>query len=527
MDKKFYMPISSKSLAHYFGSACIMPSRYFSNKPIDLQNKFEEYLLLATHKGTKDTDCCLELVLTDAEIKNIVEINKGFLLYQKPLPISRVKKVLFSNEDEKDQAIAAINLSTAFIPKNLIELIPQFDSVNTEGLVNYDNNNDKTIDWSNEVKRYNSFLGGFALMRLGGEDYMNYSENYFSTLSFFNEIFKNELLKSGRDIDERFFDAFVGHNSFKILHKYLNKNINENDLYAIAKEENQKIAKNNITRIIDLNKLEKATYIVAVLNTFGVGDESRKRKIDGLILSNFKSDIKEDRSEVIALCYGLNRGYSVFSNKYEFGNINKVVKFKLNSKVDYYTIESIFQSVFNNIKSENFTYLDNWCPKLKSSLSNKKTDYKVLDLLVIGKKKPRVSSQVYLANLLHSFFQKENEVLFKSLFEKIRTIVYNDTLDEINNEIELKDEEISDLKRRLEVHSDTKEEDISINTLIDKTPLNVDKEFLIKEVLSYNERNMTSLKKEAKEKGIDPKGKLKGDLIVLLLTSKSDPKLAL
>ena len=283
----------------------------------------------------------------------------------------------------------------------------------------------------------------------------------------------------------------------------------------------------SITRIIDLNKLEKATYIVAVLNTFGVGDESRKRKIDGLILSNFKSDIKEDRSEVIALCYGLNRGYSVFSNKYEFGNINKVVKFKLNSKVDYYTIESIFQSVFNNIKSENFTYLDNWCPKLKSSLSNKKTDYKVLDLLVIGKKKPRVSSQVYLANLLHSFFQKENEVLFKSLFEKIRTIVYNDTLDEINNEIELKDEEIRDLKRRLEVLSDTKEEDISINTLIDKTPLNVDKEFLIKEVLSYNERNMTSLKKEAKEKGIDPKGKLKGDLIVLLLTSKSDPKLAL
>ena len=94
MEKKYYLPISSKCLAHYFGNACVMPSRYFSNKPADIQNNFDEYLLLTTNLGTNETDCCLELVLTKNEINELIDIKNGFYLYQKPLPISRIKSHL-------------------------------------------------------------------------------------------------------------------------------------------------------------------------------------------------------------------------------------------------------------------------------------------------------------------------------------------------------------------------------------------------------------------------------------------------
>ena len=408
METKFYLPISSKCLAHYFGNACIMPSRYFSNKPNDIQNKFEDFLLITKSIGTKETDCCLELVFTKNEIANLIDIKQGFYLYSKPLPISRVKSVLFSDKNQMEQTIVNISMSTAFVPKELIKVVPKFDSVETnklekpvikEGLKN----------WAIEIRKYNSFLGGFALMRLAGEEYMNYSENYFSALAFFNEVIKSELLVNGKAINEKVSDAFTGKGFFEKLYPIINKSVDENDLNLIAKEEKQIIIKDKITRIVELNSLEKATFIVAVLNTFGVGDEAKKKKIDGLILSNFKSEIKPDKSEVVALCYGLNKGYSVFSNKYKSGNNEKIVKFQLNSQVDYYTIESLFQFVFNNSKTEGFPYIDNWCPKSNDRISaRKKSDYQVLDVLVIGKKKPKVFSQEYLASLLQRFFSERN-----------------------------------------------------------------------------------------------------------------------
>ena len=118
METKYYLPISSKCLAHYFGYACIMPSRYFSNKPLDIQNNFDEYLLITTNFGTNETDCCLELVLTKNETDELKDIKNGFYLYQKPLPITRVKSVLFSDKNQMEQTIVNISMSTAFVQRN-------------------------------------------------------------------------------------------------------------------------------------------------------------------------------------------------------------------------------------------------------------------------------------------------------------------------------------------------------------------------------------------------------------------------
>ena len=50
MGYSFYIPINSGSLAHYFNKAIILPAKYFTNKPYDIQNKFADSLMLSENK---------------------------------------------------------------------------------------------------------------------------------------------------------------------------------------------------------------------------------------------------------------------------------------------------------------------------------------------------------------------------------------------------------------------------------------------------------------------------------------------
>ena len=52
-------------------------------------------------------------------------------------------------------------------------------------------------------------------MRLAGEDYMNYSENYFATLSLFNSVIHRDLEDSKISIDPRYRGAFTGESGFQ------------------------------------------------------------------------------------------------------------------------------------------------------------------------------------------------------------------------------------------------------------------------------------------------------------------------
>jgi hypothetical protein len=540
MEQKYYLPINSTSLAHYFGSASIKPSKYFDNKQEDLQDKFNDFLLVTTHFGTTQTDCCLELVFTKQETADLIDIKDGFYLYEKPLPITRVRKIYFASKERKEQTITNINMSTAFVPDELVEIVKKFDSVQPDKV---EKPQDIHIEQhSEQLKRFDGFLGGLALMRLAGEDYMNYSENYFATLSLFNSAIYRDLEYAKINIDSRYRGAFTGDKSFQTIIPYLNKTIDETDINNIAQEEKQTVKKDKITRIIDLNSLDKWTYTVAVLNTYGVGNESKKKRIDELILSNFKSDIKPGKSEGIALCYGINRGYSAFSNKYSLGKNEKVVKFQLNSQLDYYTIESLYQYVFNNTTPDELPYLKDWCPKQKWSKISKKTDYKILDVVVVGKKKAKVSSLEYLENLLLQFFQKDSASLFRGLLEKVREIIYNDAKDEIvddyENQIAQKQAEIDNLKAEQEklLQESQKtipakeykpQEEQPVATVAEPQTLylpkqDVDIKNIIEQTLKYKEKNQTMLKNEAKEKGIAiPKGMKQDDIIVLLMTTKN------
>ncbi len=445
MENIFYLHINSVNLAHYFGCACVKPSKYFTSRSEDFQSRFCDYLLLSTAKRSLNSDCSIELILTKNEINNllIAKTNDDFFFYPAPLPISRVSSVYFETEKLQDKISTLINLSTAFIPNNILKTFQNERPVNTENIILP--TVDKKPDYSEKIKKFNSLLGGFAIMKLAREPYMNFSDNYFSTLSFFNSVIEDELSKS-RKIVSIYHDAFIGNDTFKTLKLFLENEITEKELNSIGRNENQKINKDEITGLIDFNSLDRATYIIAVLCSYGVGDEGRKLKVDGLILSNFHNNIKQDRSEVIALCYGLNRGYSVFTNKYRNEKTEQIVKFELNSKLDYYTIESIYQYAINAIKSNSFEYLDSIIPISNCKAKKQsKNDYYILDTLVIAER-IKVGDTKWWVRFLNFFFQKNQEELFRpfliSAFQKIK----EDLVDEFAIEIENRNSELQLLK---------------------------------------------------------------------------------
>ncbi|MFN0050164.1 MAG: hypothetical protein ACKVOU_13660 [Cytophagales bacterium] len=445
MENKFYLHINSVNLAHYFGCACIKPSKYFASRSVDFQSTFLDYLLLSRAKSSINSDCSVELILTKDEVSHLLaaQSNDDFFFFPFPIPISRVSSVYFETEELKDKTSTLINLSTAFIPKNILKTFQNEKPIEIEKIILP--SVDKTPDFSEELKKYNSILGGFAIMKLAREPYMNFSDNYFSTLSFFNSAIEEDISKS-RKVATIYHDVFIGKDSFKSLKPFLEKVISEDDLNSIAKNENQKIKKDVITGLIDFNSLDRATYIIAVLYSFGVGDEGRKSKVDGLILDNFHKNIKIDKSEVIALCYGLNRGYSVFNNKYRNESNEQLVKFELNSKLDYYTIESIYQYAINSANSNSFQYLDSIIPT--DDIKNKKqskSDYYILDKLVITER-IRVGDPKWWSRFLNFFFQKNQEELFKPFLLQAFTKIKEDLEDEFSLEIENKNSEIQLLK---------------------------------------------------------------------------------
>jgi len=538
--KTYFLPINTNNLFFYFQYACIMPRKYFQNTHNDVQNKYEAFLLLnSKNVRTKEENCSLELVFDEDEAKKMIKLNNDFCLYPMPLPISRVKHVLFLDINQKETTITNIEMSTAFVPKKIIKISSIKKEIELPSIEKEEENDN---DWTSNIKEFDRLLGGFSLMKLAGGE-RNYSENYFSTLSFFNKKIKNEIIKNKKEISEKYFDVFIGEKQFAKLLPLIKKPIEEHDIEMLAIEEKQELIKNSIGGI-DLSKLEKMAYVAAVLYTYKVGDETGYKKIDTLIRTNFQ-EVK--KGEGIALYYGLNRGYYVFNNEYK----EKIVKFQLNSQLDYYTIESLYQYAFNGMKSNDFPYLDDWCPKLKQNKSIKE-DYKILDV-VVGEKKPEVLSQKFLANSLSSFLQidKLSEKKIPELFQEFVEMVYQDTKNELEDDFETqKQEEIENLRNNYEmqiavlqeenerVNSDLKqleqkdmtpskpylqkEEVISIvaEPQTEYNSQSIDKSTFILTLKNYKNKKRSTIEKDAKELKISIDGEMTDEEIIWMIVEK-------
>lgn len=417
-----FLHIKSVNLGLYFNSALISPANYIKTRSEDIQSKFRDKILLSDKKWSKSTDCSLELVVTENEYREISKnkINENYFLYIKPLPISRVKHVYFQTIEQSKISLSSTN-TNAFLPKNLVSIIDKKDIETAVECIDNNFENKLQSDFNPNIKKYDRILGGAAFMRLGGAKYMNYSKNYFSTFAFFNQLFGNEYEKaSNSKIDRRYQGVFECKDNWEkfcpIL--FFEKSI-PNEIQQIANKKGLHISDKKENGIYDIEKIsDDYIYILAILENFG--HRGKRKNTDGLV--NLLSHEKIKKAEGITLLYGLYNGYAGFRNKYVFqdGEIIKTVKFRLDNQVDYYTIESIYQYVFNKISNNKFfQYLDNWIPKKKQSEIKGFETYQVLDQQIIyAKSKPKFGEPDYFENLMQN--SSLNKIIVNTLTSKIK-----------------------------------------------------------------------------------------------------------
>jgi|1048.fasta_scaffold00283_9 hypothetical protein len=413
MERTFYLPTNSGSIAHYFNRAIILPSKYYTNKPEDIQDSSDQSLILSFNKWSKKSDCALEIILTDLEFKELQKISDYLFLSKFPIPTSRIKRIWFSNRNQMETTIWNINNGAAFVPDRLVSVDENFnfDSCSEIELKENQHANSKD-EISDKIKYFDIILGGLAFMRIGGKSFMNYSFNYFSTLSFFNSLIEEQTNKAARDKGLTFSNKFLGlfsknESEWLRWRKYIFKNIELHDIQTLAEKEGEKIEMKFGAVKIDSINPKSHLYELAILATYG---NNKNKSTEDLVTDLTNGGIYSEKVEEVAILFGLNTGYSRLRNKYKCTIKESVVKFRLESKLDYYIIESVFQYVFNNNhKNYTFDYIDSWCPENKKFETLKGYEvYRILDTSIIAKKK-QTPLEIFLEQYSRDFYSAINK----------------------------------------------------------------------------------------------------------------------
>lgn len=396
------------NLAHYLSSGIIAPANYIENRNQDLQDKYINNILLCTSKFTHETNCSIEIVLNEKE-ELPKKISENFYLFNMPLPISRIKAIYFNDEKQKTITLSNISLGAAYVPNNLVKISAD-KSISTNEIENLSIKSTE-IDWKGYLRKYDQILGGFALMRISREDFQNYPIHFFKALGNINKYFDEILVDENIQVDNAFQLAFTDYGNFKDFHDTIYSEVTLEVVNEYARKENIKIETKN--GLIQLDKIPetKKTYIVSILNNYGPG---KRKQADSFISDLISGNFNDKRREGLSLIFGINKGYSSFSNKYETANFEASIKFKLDSKVDYYIIESIYQNVFYSQNGPmTYPFIDYWCnPAIQENIDKSKFNtYQVLDKTVIYKKK-----EDFFLELFRTSSERRNK-----LFEIIST----------------------------------------------------------------------------------------------------------
>lgn len=533
-QQKYFLPIKSVNLAHYMSKGCICPANYLKNRNYDIQTNFENCLLLSNTKFTDQTNCTLEIVFNNP-LEEPRKISENFFLFDSPLPISRIKKIIFQDEKQKITTSYNISSGAAFLPDNLVEIDSSSETTNSNQLseLNFEAVNK---DWNTELELFDKLLGGFSLMSIAGNEYQNYPLNYFNTLSVINNLIKEKIINQAVPVNKDFEWAIINTSKHGKLHNAIYSKIDANIIEEFARKDSIRLEKNNGKYVLDKITRDSYTYLVAILASYG---EGVRLTIDNFIsdfVSNKLSD-SDEKKEGIALIFGINKGYEAFRNKYKTENFEVDIKFKLDSQLDYYTIESIYQFVFNNKKDNySFDYIDNWCVKLKENILRDDCEkYQVLDKTISYKKKEKIGFQEFFQNTSRSnIYKKILTEINKSIPAYVKNIDEKEGNEYLVNLLEKDFEEYTRLFFD-KVKEQVEKENIKLEAENEKSEQQLVDLFPPKELDANQQRkqelenmNITKLRKEiaklkAEEKRIakeTPEDKCK--LITIILQMESD-----
>jgi len=454
-----YIPIGSASLPHYFNRAIILPAKYYTNRIDDLQTRFTGSIFFSETMSVMGADCFLEVVLTEEEVNRNFEPFSGGYLLNTGIPISRVKTIYFLAEEQQETTVFNINAGAAYLPERLVKITPVLKEPRLEITQPAIRLDDPAL--IAKANRFDILLGGLAFMQLGRKDGLNYPVDYFSTLAHFNHLIKDQVINAEKRELITYNDWLTGiftsrkNTPWSEWQSLIYENVDVNLVENLAKK--NKITLEKKLGVIQLDKIDQKSYIytLSVLATYG---SKTSLSINELVRLLESPKLSEQKAEELALIFGLHTRYSNLRKEYHMP-----VKFKLESQLDYYIIESVYQFVYNNTRdSRKFEYLDNWIPRQQPIVNESVPHFEILDTDVISKKKIHPADffqerfgesvgklQGQLKDFGKNIFDTTREAVEREYFKQLQSLsAENEYLKKQNQEL-IENSKLKDAKKSL------------------------------------------------------------------------------
>ena len=292
----FLFQISTENILGYFNRGILKPVKYLNNRTLnDIQTKYENYLVVTKNKyiKTKEKQFLLEIVLSKDEIASLIKTdNPDVFLYSKPLPISRVFKIYYDDEEDMNDIKKAVKVGLDSPLIDNYEKLENFEKVDKFDAIKIEDENTK--EYHDEIKRYNKIMGMFAFMKNTPLYYghcSNYSDNYFKALYLIN-----------KNIGETFKKNDENHSTIKSMIENKSRDLFFNELlnHIYSQEDDIEIFKKILIKIRDNFSSDE----VRSLN-------KKKTLIDETLVDSIKSYYKSENADemTISLLNGIRIRY--------------------------------------------------------------------------------------------------------------------------------------------------------------------------------------------------------------------------
>jgi len=400
---KFLIQLRLANLSMYFVHGYFYPLNLEEsvvykeqNRKADMLTLFPDHLPLAKAviNDFDEDQVLVEVILTEEEIQKLQAAEKLYFM-DGPIPVSRVSAIYFANQSSKTSFLASVEVfPDAFVPKAVCHIIPE--KIGTEKLPDAIKLIKATTPWKNVLEKYDRLLGLIAFLKNtalfytnASNEFLEYTPGYFHVLSLIN--FQEEATQK----ENSFFRWITSPESIEVdgkLARFQFKEIikavyddREFDInWALQLMENSMVFEKNAEIIEQLRATAKLLFdykkmridyrailahplvqknipiiILVFLIKFpnrGLG-HSDKQAFKNYFRTN-ESEIERSHAEYIFAVLGLYYGYSnlVKEDRFEladpfFAGLARQsgqIKFKLDSFLDRYVIESVFEFAKNN-----------------------------------------------------------------------------------------------------------------------------------------------------------------------------------
>lgn len=373
--KRWLLQAHRIKLQDYIMQGIITPDRYMHDqKEYDIQTKNPDFLILS--KGylapLDETQVLIELILTEEEQASLIIYNDVFFC-GKPLPVSRIKKVYC--QDKEIQKWILTNLESnqkGFMPVWLFDYFKKgkaflFETISLE----LSFSPAPLAEYSKELRKFDKMMGMFTFMKNASMYYChqtgifsNYSDNYFALLSKLNPLIEA--------VDTNFLDTIKASKPFFEL-IYSEQPMSEEFIRTLIESLEDEHIKALFAEVLEnpnatlrvLQQLDSIYFYMCLVYYFKNKNSDKK--------DSFKLDIQKyvpvDKIEYALAFLGIYLGYAnlrsyekIVFNDELFQKLagNPIpMKFKLDSELDFFTIETLYTYAFAKDKEQRaFDYLD-------------------------------------------------------------------------------------------------------------------------------------------------------------------------